>query len=98
MALLLFILHAYFLNERMPFYGNPDPKTLTFTYELFMISEFLLIFSLIYYPYLIFRVIYKKELNKIMLLKYLAVYLMGFALIFIIFRLEQYNLGEWVLD
>lgn len=97
-ALLLLILHAYFLYERMPFYGNPDPKTLPFTYELFMVSEFLLLFSLIYYPYSLFRTIYEKKLNKIILLKYLAVYIIGFVLIFVSFRLGDLNLGEWILD
>jgi hypothetical protein len=97
-SLLLLILQAYLLFDRMPTYGTPDPKTLPFTYTFFLILEFLLLFSLLYYPYSIFRAIYEKKLNRIILLKYISVYIIGFVLLIIIFRVENLNLGEWILD
>lgn len=97
-AFLIMISHAYFLFGRMPVYGNPDPKTLSFTYELFMISQIILLFSLIFYPYSIFKTIFNKKLSKIILLKYLAVYIIGYIVLVIVFRLEQYEFGEWIAD
>lgn len=96
--LLLLILHSYILYGRMPTYGNPDPKTLNFTYQLFFISLMILIFSFLYYPYLIFRLVYFKGLNRKAILKNVCLYLIGFILLLVIFRIEIYNLGEWIAD
>lgn len=97
-ALLVLILHAYFLNGHMPFYGNPDPQSLSFTYVFFVVTESLFVFSLFYYPYLIIRVILKKKLSKVMLLKYLFIFLILFIILLIVFRLEPYRIGEWIGD
>jgi len=82
----------------MPTYGNPDPKTLNFTYQLFFICLMVLIFSFFYYPYLIFRVIYFRNLNRKVILKNVCLYLIGLILLLVIFRIETYNLGEWIAD
>ncbi len=97
-SLLLLILHSYILHGHFPTYNNPDPKTLDFTYQLFFISLMILIFSFLYYPYLIFRLVYFKDLNRKVILKNVCFYLIGFILLLVIFRIETYNLGEWIGD
>ena len=97
-ALLVLILHAYFLYGRMPVYGSPDPKDLNFTYELFLISGLLLLYSPFYFSYLIVMVVYEKKTNKIILFRNIIIYLTGFILLLIICRSKAYNLGEWIVD
>ncbi len=97
-SLLILILHSYILFGHFPTYSNPDPKTLNFTYQLLFISQMILIFSFLYYPYLIFKLFYFKDLNRKVMLKNVCLYLIGFILLLVIFRMETYNLGEWIAD
>ena|SRR6218665_983358 len=96
-CLLLLILHAYILYGHMPVYSNPDPKTLSITYTIYIIVDFLLIFSFLIYPILSIIVIYKK-LQTIMLIKYILIYLLGLILLLIAYRVKEFNLGIWIAD
>lgn len=97
LLLLVLILHVYFLYGHLPTYSNPDPKTLTFTYNLYFISELLLIFSFFIYPILIVLVIYKK-LKIIKVFKYIVIYGVSLILLLVLYRIESLDLGNWILD
>lgn len=97
LSLLVLILHVYFLYGHLPTYSNPDPKALPFTFTIFMIFEVLLFLTFILYPILIIINIYKKTSKKI-LFKNIVVYLTSLIFLIIIYRLDRYELGTWILD
>lgn len=82
----------------MPIYSNPDPKTLSFTYTLFSISEILLIFSIVIFPILAIVVIYNKILKKVLIFKHIMIYLLGLGLLMFVYGLDMFDLGTWIAD
>lgn len=98
LSLLLLVFHAYFLYGHMPTYSKPDPKSIPFTYILYSIFDFLLIFSFFYYPILIMIIILKKEVKKSIFFKNIAIYVLGLILLIIIYRLDDFGLAEWIND
>ncbi len=98
LSLFLLVLHAYFLNGYMPVYNMPDPKTLSFTYILFQISDFFLIFSFFVFPILILVVTYKKSIKKSLIFKYIIIYILSLAVILIVYRIEVLKLANWITD
>ena len=94
LVFLLLFFRAYFLVEKFPGYGNPDPNNFEFIYSLYFISWFILVSSIVFFPILFFTI--KTEMR--IKLKYSFIYLIAFLVLFLLYRNETLNLKNWILD
>lgn len=97
-SLMILVLSAYLSLGHLPSFSNPDPKTYYISYNLFLGSIFLLLFSFFLYPLLTISISLKKEIKSVSIYRYISIYIFCLILLIIILRLDTFNLSDWILD
>lgn len=98
LTLIILILHSFILHNQLPTYSNPDPKDLTPTYYLFLITEIILVNSVIVFPVFSIILFLSKSMEKFLLLKYIMVYILSLGFSILFYRLEYLDIATWILD